>query len=162
MPIEFNADEVFAIAEKIEINGAKYYRKVADRFKDSVRKTLLDLAAMEDHHLAIFKAMRSELVEDETKPTVFDPDSESAAYLSAMADTRVFNVNEDPTAKLTGSESPANVLRTAIGFEKDSIVFYLGMKDLVPPRFGGTKIQDIIHEEMRHVQILNEELARVL
>ena len=31
MGIDFNADEVFEIAEQIERNGAKFYRNVAEK-----------------------------------------------------------------------------------------------------------------------------------
>ena len=45
----------------------------------------------------------------------------------------------------------------AIGLEKDSIVFYLGMKEMVPERLGGSRIDGIIREEMRHVNDLSRE-----
>jgi len=45
----------------------------------------------------------------------------------------------------------------AIGLEKDSIVFYLGMKDAVPERLGRSRIDDIIREEMSHVYLLSRE-----
>lgn len=46
----------------------------------------------------------------------------------------------------------------AIGLEKDSIVFYLGMKEAVPQRSGRDKIEGIIKEEMRHMATLSREL----
>jgi rubrerythrin len=53
------------------------------------------------------------------------------------------------------------VLELAIGFEKDSIVFYLGMKDLVPAAIGGVHLDTIIKEEMTHLSILGGRLAEV-
>jgi rubrerythrin len=43
--------------------------------------------------------------------------------------------------------------------EKDSIVFYLGMKELVPERLGKNRIDGIIKEEMGHLASLGTELA---
>ena len=43
--------------------------------------------------------------------------------------------------------------------ENDSIVFYLGMKDLVPEKAGKAKLDAIIREEMGHIRLLSKELA---
>ena len=43
--------------------------------------------------------------------------------------------------------------------EKDSIVFYLGVRDAMPEELGRDKVQMIIREEMRHVAILSDKLV---
>ena len=101
-------------------------------------------------------------VGDQKKPTVFDPDGQGAMYLQALADARIFDVTVDPSQKLTGKESAADVLRTAIGLEKDSVAFYVGMKDMVPTELGKDKIDEIIVEEMSHVTILGKELLKLV
>jgi len=51
MGYDFNADEIFEMAEQIERNGASFYRKSAESIDDPAeKKLLLDLAAMEDEH----------------------------------------------------------------------------------------------------------------
>ncbi len=50
------------------------------------------------------------------------------------------------------------ILKAALTAEKDSIVFYLGMKDLVPESLGKNKIDDIIKEEMSHIKIIGNKL----
>ena len=68
MSFEFSADEVFAVAEDIERNGAVFYRDAAKKTKDAgARKFLEELAAMEDNHLKTFAAMRAGLSERERK-----------------------------------------------------------------------------------------------
>ena len=47
----------------------------------------------------------------------------------------------------------------AIGLEQDSIVFYLGMKDMVAGSLGKDRIDGIIKEEMYHVVTLAKPLA---
>ncbi len=49
--------------------------------------------------------------------------------------------------QLTGDETMVQVIDTAIGLEKESILFYLGLKDIVPPKLGRVKIDEIIEEE---------------
>jgi rubrerythrin len=162
MALEFNADEVFEIAQQIERNGAKFYRRAAEILPEKgLQKVLLGLASMEDHHLEVFTAMREELEADERTPTVFDPDGEAALYLDALANARIFDVTADPSATLGAKSSTGDILRTAIGIEKDSVVFYLGMQDLVPPKLGREQITKIIKEEMGHITILSRELAKL-
>jgi len=160
MSIQFNADEVFEMAEQIERNGAKFYRKAAKGAEDAgTEKFLLELAAMEDDHEKTFASMRAALSPQERTSTVFDPEGEAGMYLQAMAGGYVFDMRVDPAELLTGQETLPEVLRTAIGLEKDSIVFYLGMKEMVPERLGKDKITGIIKEEMGHITTLSNKLA---
>ena len=65
MGIDFNADEVFEIAEQIERNGVKFYKSAAEKIQDEDKKKLLnDLAEMEVEHEQTFKALRSQLSAD--------------------------------------------------------------------------------------------------
>ena len=58
----FSADEILEMAEKIERNGASFYRGSADSIEDEdARKFLLQLARMEDNHLKTFSNMRAQL-----------------------------------------------------------------------------------------------------
>jgi len=162
MSITFNADEIFEMAEQIERNGAKFYRKAAKGVAgESTREILLRLADMEVEHEKTFAAMRAELSTTERASASFDPEGQSALYLQAIADGHVFNIKVDPSTKLTGRETAAEVFKTAIGLEKDSIVFYLGMQDLVGKALGRDRIAHIIREEMSHVTLLSGELAKV-
>jgi len=153
MSIDFNADEVFEIAEQIERNGAKFYRTAAENVTDAdKRKILINLAEMEDEHEQTFKTMRSELSQDEKVVTTFDPEGESERYLRALADTRVFYEKEIDTTSFE------EILKAAIAAEKESIVFYLGMKVVVPAHLGKEKLDGIIKEEMGHISLLSKEL----
>jgi len=157
--IHFNADEIFRMAEQIERNGRDFYAQAANRTAESrSAQFLLGLAAMEAEHEKIFAGMRAGLSERERKATVPDPDDQALVYLRAWADGHVFDVRGRPAEKLTGKEKVEDILRIAIGLEKDSIVFYLGMKDAVPARLGRSKIDQIIKEEMSHVSSLSREL----
>ncbi|MDY6971560.1 MAG: ferritin family protein [Thermodesulfobacteriota bacterium] len=164
MSYDMNADEIFEMAEQIEKNGAEFYRQAAGSISDApVRQLLLDFASMEDEHLEVFASMRAELSDQERRSTVFDPEGEAAQYLRALADLRVF----DKAAKedfilledLSEQEKAKQVFRGAIAREKESIVFYLGMKELVPEKLGKNRIDNIIREEMKHVRMLSNRYA---
>lgn len=96
----------------------------------------------------------------ERSPTVFDPNDELTLYLKAMADAHGGEGSPDVLAMLTGQEAMADIIRIAIGLEKESILFYLGLKDIVPPKLGRNKINSIIMEEKKHVAQLSGFLKK--
>ena len=158
MGMPFNADEVFEMAEQIEQNGAKFYRAAAEKFPE-VNQLLLELAAMEDKHEKTFAAMRTELTGTEAEPIVFDPDDQAQLYLQAMADEHIFHLKSDPANQLGNLDTPDEVLKMAMGLERDSIAFYTGLKESVSRRAGKDKIDDIIKEEMNHIAILSQKMG---
>ena len=160
MTIAPTVDEIFEMAEQIERNGSRFYRRAAQGFTDSrARQLMLDLAAMEDEHEKVFVGMRAELLQQEREPRVPDPYGEAILYVRGMADGHVFDLRTDPAERLTGKETMEEILRTAIGLERDSIVFYLGIKEIIPERLSKQRIDDIIKEEMGHIAVLSKELA---
>ncbi len=159
MSVTFNADEVFEMAEQIERSGAKFYREAAQKASDQQTKEMfLNMASMEDTHLRTFEEMRTELSNREKGSTVFDPYDEAAMYLQALADSKGFEGMRSPTEKLTGQESTQELLEIAIGAEKNSVLYYVGLKDLVSARAGRDKVEAIIKEEVRHVADLRRRL----
>lgn len=159
--IEFNAFEAFEIAEKIERNGAGFYRRAAELFDDpSLAKLFLELAGWEKGHEQLFADMRRQLFGQSSELRTFRPDDRLVPDAQAMASLAVFGIKPDPAEGLTGKENRAEVIAKAIEKEKDSIVYYTGLKDFVPTRAGKDKIDDIIAEEMRHIRILNQSLQQ--
>ncbi|MFH1615371.1 MAG: ferritin family protein [Planctomycetota bacterium] len=147
------------MAEEIEKNGAVFYRKAAENTSDEeIKKMLLDMANMEDGHLATFQEMRKQLSNQEQGWTIFDPDNQSVLYLQAMADARGYEGKITPTKELTGSETPKEILETALNSEKESVVFYFGLKGLVPIKAGRDKVEAIIIEELSHITTLLNKL----
>lgn len=160
MSIYFNADEIFQIAERIERNGANFYRRAAMGSTEPARLLFLNLAAREEEHEKIFAGMRSRLSEEERKGTGLDLTGRGA-YLQAWADGHVFDARVNPVERLTGKETLEDIYQLAIGMEKDSMVFYLGMKDVVPAKWGRSKINRIIQEEMSHISALTREIETI-
>ncbi len=154
MPNDFNANDIFEMAIKIEQNGAIFYRDAAQHIDDETQKAfLVELAVMEDAHEKTFANMQKELTSSDKTSTTFDPSDENILYLKALADTKVFFEKEMP------DKTYKSILTCAIQTEKDSIAFYLGMKELVPGKLGQDKIDFIIKEEMKHIRLLSEKLS---
>jgi rubrerythrin len=154
MSYDFTADDIFEMAGQMERNGAAFYREAAGNVSDNTaKKMLLGLAEMEDEHEKTFAEMRKALSGAEKAQTAFDPEGEAVFYLRALADTRVFFEKQIDTTSMR------EILQSAIEAEKDSIVFYLGMKDAVPGKHGKDRMDGIIKEEMGHIRLLSKELV---
>ena len=156
MTVTLNASEIFDIAEQIEQNGARFYRRAAEIFDDPVIcKIFLKLADWELKHKQIFAGMRKQYPE-------FNPDTRVSGSEQAlpeakvMAGLAVFGIRPDPSDELSGKEEVSVVLKRAIEKEKDSIVFYSGLKDFTPAEPAKEKIDEIIREELRHIKILSK------
>ena len=154
MSYDFNAADIFKMAEQIERNGVIFYKKAAENTTEPQSKEFfLFMAGIESQHEKTFAEMRTELTERETEPTVFDPDDESVLYLRALADTKVFSVVQEVPSSME------DILNMAIEAEKNSITFYIGMRDLVPDKRGKERLDNIIKEEKSHIVLLNKKLT---
>jgi len=158
---EFNIYEVFELAKQIERNGVSLYTSAAKKFPEfSKRSLFLNLAEMEREHEKTFEKMQQELANREGEMSKFlDPDLEAVKYLQTVAKGAVFDVNKDISSILSGVETVSELLRIAIELEKDSVIYYMGIKQVVPESFGKEKVDSIIEEEMSHITLLNSKLS---
>ncbi len=154
MAFEYNIEEILKMAEQIEENGVKFYTEAASAASDSsAKQLLLDLAEFEKEHKKTFASIRENLSDKEKQSLIFDPKDESAQYLKALADMRVFFKKEIDIKNIQ------EILKEALVAEKDSILFYQAMKPLISEQSGVKKIEIIIQEEMKHIKILTEKLT---
>jgi rubrerythrin len=157
--ISFNADEIFEMAEEIERQGARFYREASKMAPtEEMKKFFLELTEMEAKHLKIFADMRKQLSEEEKTSTTYDPDNEAVLYLKTMAAAKGWEGRISPTQKLTGKESMKEVIEIALNAEKESVVFYYGLKSMVSEGAGRDKVEQIIMEELSHIRTLLEYL----
>lgn len=161
MNVSFSIREVYEIAIQIEKNGATFYRKAATLLSDrDVRETLLDLAAQEEGHEEIFKGMRLALREAAHEQwEYFDP--QALTYLRALAGSHVFDVTADISGELCESMSPGEILMMAVGKERDSILFFLGLRELAFTPVDRDRIEGVIKEETGHVTLLLDRIEQL-
>ncbi|MCD4774556.1 MAG: ferritin family protein [Candidatus Aegiribacteria sp.] len=156
---QFNAEEVLKMAEQIEKNGQEFYRNASIAVDDSeVSRLLSDLAEWEKGHEALFISMRLELSKEEKSQVAIDPYCESAMYLKAMANDHVFRKQTgESLSKLEGNVNTEEIIDRAIQFEKDSLLFFLGLERLVSQRLGKERIHEVIDEEIGHISYLEKQ-----
>jgi rubrerythrin len=159
MGITFDTDEVFEMAEEIERNGARLYRQAAENAADEdIKKLFADMAAMEDNHLETFRRMRRESADEEKRHVSFDPDNQAALYVQAMARGRGSEGMKSTVAKFTGKEPAREILEAALEAEKESVLFYFGLRSMARHQADKDRIEAIIEEELGHVTVIHDRL----
>jgi rubrerythrin len=109
------------------------------------------LADMEREHLQTFQGMLAQADKFQFSETA----GEYAVYLQALVDSAVFSDEVIASKLARGAESDIAALELAIGAEKDSILFYYEMRDIMPKRAQPT-VSKIIGEEKSHLKQLSE------
>lgn len=152
----FKPSEILKIALTIEENGREYYLEAKENASTPEMADLFGFLADEEvRHLEIFSKMLSG-VGKEKVPESYP--GEHDAYIRALAASHVFTrdaVGKDMVAK---AKDEKEILQFALGFEKDSILLYYEMLDLVPASKREV-VEEVIREEKSHVRKLNEILA---
>jgi rubrerythrin len=162
MSFKFNAAEVFNIAIKIEENGKKFYEASLKIIDDpTVRKLFADLALQEVEHKKRFEALKDQLPKSATVATAWDPDNELDQYIKMMADEHVFVTSAGMVQELGQIKDVKDALRLAIEFEKDSVIFFLGLEDATESKQDQELIKTLVKEEQEHLRRLSLELSRI-
>lgn len=160
MAITFNADEIFEIAEQIERNGQKFYSTSAQRVSEPATKSVLtDLANMEAEHLKTFQNLHAKLDAQAREELTWDPDGQAVAYLRAAADSHIFKTDVDPLSLLSDNAGAREILELALQFEKDSVIYFLGVADMVPERLGKADVLSLAKQEQGHIALIQRTLS---
>jgi rubrerythrin len=153
MSISFSSSELINIAISIERRGIAFYDIMTrSTEKAKTRDIFQYLANMEREHIQIFQGMLTEADKYQIPETYT---GEYATYLQALIDSTVFTDDMVTSEMVTQADSDIKGLELAIGAEKDSILFYYEMKEIVPQRAQPT-VNKIITEEKSHLRQLSE------
>jgi len=154
MPSLFEAREIVGIAIKIEENGEEFYSRLATVTKHlKVKETFEFLAGEERKHRNSFREIQQRL--GEYKPAYESYPGEYLNYVKALAEENIFTKERAGQLLLKKPKAPTAALDTAIGLEKDSILFYNEMKNFVLES-EHKPINEIIGQEKEHLRKLSE------
>ncbi|MBI4295884.1 MAG: ferritin family protein [Chloroflexi bacterium] len=154
-----SSEELFNIAIGIEHRGIAFYDSLARSTEDpGTREVFKNLVKMERRHIHIFQDMLAESEKYETAAAHAD---DHAEYINALADTAVFT-EESITSEITAAvDNPIKALELGIGAEKDSILFYYEMKEVIP-KSGHSAVSRILNEEKTHLRLLSDLKRKLL
>ena len=161
MAKEFGVDEVLEVAERMERNAVKFYRKAAGLCDDpKISRLFIDLARWERQHARVFTDMRDRLPGPNWQPGRYVLDLDDR-FPTESPLPLVFSDNEYPLNGLVGGPTKAEVLRTAIQKEKDTITYYMGLKEFILGHHNIQVVKAVIREENQHVRILMQSLEQI-
>ena len=153
MSITFSGSELINIAIGIERRGIVFYDIMAKSTEDATaRDTFQSLADMERAHVQTFQDMLAEADKYQVPETYA---GDYTAYLQALVDSAIFTDDMITSEMAAKVESDVEALELAMGGEKDSILFYYEMKNIMPQRAQPT-VNKIIAEEKAHLRQLSE------
>jgi rubrerythrin len=156
------AEDVFIMAIRFKESGEQFYRRAANRSEDPVLKNLFqDLATLEECHIQCFSSLRSQLSGSFPADAVWDPEGLAKSYLEAAADTHIF-AEGAAIERLEDAATPLEALDMAIQFEKDTVHFLLGMKEMLPDPEGKRDLDKLICEETNHIRMLSQAKKQCL
>lgn len=149
----FAGSEIVELGIQIEKNGRDFYNALVERSKNQrAKETFKYLAGEEEKHIAVFQKILDSVHKYEPPETY---PGEYFAYMNVLARDYVF------TQKDKGREIAKNIIgdkeaiNLGIGFEKDSIIFYVGMKRVVP-EYDHKIVDKLIAQEQDHLRQLSE------
>jgi rubrerythrin len=150
------AADITELAMELEKNGEAFYRAVAEKVDSpEVRALFEDLADQEVAHYQVFQKLARSIRE---QPFMTDEEWEMYQdYLDATVQSAFFEGADKALAAADEVEDQEQALRMAIGFEKETMLFFHDLYDRVPER-GKDTVEKVIAEERRHVQ----RLARMI
>ena len=153
MSISLSGSELINIAIGIERRGIAFYDIMTRSIQNAVARDVFQrLADMERHHIQIFQGMLSEADKYQIPDTYA---GEYTAYLRVLVDSAVFTDDFVTSEMATRAGGDIEAIELAISAEKDSILFYYEMKDIMPQRAQPT-VNKIIAEEKAHLRQLSE------
>lgn len=148
----FTAAQALEMAMQIEANGEAFYNAAAAKATDGgVKATFQQLARDEAKHHAAFRKMAGGLVQPGGRADPGDDDYRD--YLRAMLEGHIFAGSDKALAALDRVEDARSALQGAIGLEKDTLLFYYDLREMVGESDRDI-LTDIIHEEKSHVHRL--------
>ena len=153
MAVFFSGSELLEIAKGIERNGMAFYQALADKTgKRDVKDIYTYLAREEKKHLDTFQGMSDSLGQVRPPETYTD---EYMLYLKSLVDSAVFSNVVDAQQKAGKMSDEIEALNTGIQAEKDSILFYMELQNLVRER-DCKVVLNIVDEEKKHLRQLSE------
>lgn len=157
----FNAAEMFQLAIEIKENGKAFYQEAQAKISDpEIHQQLAALAQEEQAHIEKIKRLKAESIWGDM-PSTFDPDNELEAYVKATADQHVYKTCGALTVKLSEIQDVGDVLKLALQFEKDTVIFFLSMLEAICEGKDREILDVLMKDELARIKRLSMQIQRM-
>lgn len=149
----FSGSEIVELGIQIEENGRDFYNALVKKSKHEKAKDVFKFLALEEEkHISVFRGILDSVGRYEP-PEAYP--GEYFAYMNALAGDYVFTKKKTGEVAAKKAASDAQAVDAGIGFEKDSILFYEGMKKVVSEYDQGV-VEEMIAQEQGHLRKLSD------
>ena len=147
----FTLKEIYDLGIQIERNGEKFYRDALKQPWSAPLASMLRMLAEEEVKHVDFFAKRKEKLDQKGE----DPELEAMGQemFKEILGDQTFSLKEADLSKINNIE---DLRRTAIEFEKDTILFYEMVRSFVTDEETQNQLDEIIEEENRHVRLFED------
>lgn len=153
----FELSEIIDLAIQIEGNGEKTYSEAARRAaRPDIVRALEQLASDEREHVAWFEKLKTRTGGPQADETLRDFGRQ---LLGEILGAQAFSLAD---ADFMEIETVQDVLKVALEFEKDTILFYQMIRAAVTEPQASQGLDKIINEENQHVKLLEGFLSNPL
>jgi rubrerythrin len=151
-----DARELLKIAKRDEDVGADFYAALAEKTDDEkLKKRFLEIKEQELHHSKRFQAMLDELSDYVPREESFG-DYEN--YYNSFLSKRSYMETEDAVELARNVKDDVEGIKLALSQEKNTLLFFIEMKELVPTNQHKEFVQMVIDEEREHIAELSDML----
>jgi len=142
---KFSVNEVIEQAVQTERLGYQFYSSMAKKFEkdEGLSKLFSTLAEKELQHEKIFEDLKK-AVEDNA-PAGWD---EVSRYLRAIVESEFFLGKNKALPNLEHVKTIKDAVKFAMGFEKETLLYYYALKDALKEK---DTMEKIIAEEKSHI-----------
>ena len=146
----FSILEVIEQAVQTEKLGNQFYTTIAQKFEENegLRNLFEKLAVKELVHAKTFSELK-EIIGNE-EPEGWE---EVSQYLRAIVESSFFLGKDKSLPSLKEVKGVEDAINYAIGFEKETLLYYLGVRDGVKEK---EVVDEIINEERSHIMWLSK------
>ena len=149
----FAGSEIVELGIQIEKNGRDFYNTLIGQSNNQKAQEVFKfLKGEEEKHIKIFQEILGKT--EKYEPQGLDVD-DYFAYMNTLASEYVFTQKDKGEEVAKKIKSDKEGVEKGIGFEKDSIIFYEGMKKAVPD-YDLKIVDELIGQEQKHLRLLSE------
>jgi rubrerythrin len=157
MGIQLSGADIIDLAVQTEVHGAKFYREAARVANQPAAAELFRYLADEEvKHKQLFGNMGAAIVITEIDPATWE---EAQEYIAAAVDQAFFTKSSAPIRAVPQGATVEEMTRLAIAFEKETLLFFYSVRDLVsaPNR---ALVDKVVAEEKKHIRRLAALLSK--
>lgn len=152
----FTAAQGIEMAMEIEKNGEIFYNEIAKKTdNDDLKALFLILASQEKGHYRTFVKMLGDVKPSPHRPAVeYD---QYQTYLQVALKNALFAGPDKALSLAKEAQDVQTALQVAMGFEKDTLLFFYDLRDMIAEK-DQEIITEIILEEKKHLYQLMKML----